>query len=50
MSDNSENFDISQFTAGDSFFGQMKDAGIVDDEFIREIVEMFLLEYSYETQ
>jgi HPt (histidine-containing phosphotransfer) domain-containing protein len=42
MSDKEENIDISEFTAGDSFFGQMKKAGIADDTFIREIVEMFL--------
>ncbi len=44
MSENDGNFDISKFTAGDNFFGQMKEAGIADDAFVREIVEMFLNE------
>jgi hypothetical protein len=44
MSDNDENYDISNFTAGDNFFGQMKEAGVADDAFIREIVDMFLIE------
>ena len=30
------------FTAGDNFFGQMREAGVADDTFIQEIVEMFL--------
>lgn len=33
-----------EFTAGDSFFRQMIDAGVADDQFIREIVELFLTE------
>jgi HPt (histidine-containing phosphotransfer) domain-containing protein len=44
MSEENENFDISKFTAGDKFFGQMKEAGVADNDFIREIVEMFLKE------
>lgn len=44
MSENDENFDISNFKAGDSFFGQMKEAGVADDAFVREIVEMFINE------
>ena len=44
MGEKNENPDISKFTAGDKFFGQMKAAGIADDDFIREIVEMFLNE------
>jgi hypothetical protein len=44
MSDKDENYDISKFTAGDNFFGQMKEAGVADDAFIREIVDMFLTE------
>ncbi|NOQ70976.1 MAG: hypothetical protein GQ574_03180 [Crocinitomix sp.] len=44
MSVSNEEFDISKFTAGDNFFGQMKEAGVADDAFIREIVEMFLNE------
>lgn len=44
MSEKGKNSDISKFTAGDKFFGQMKEAGIADNDFIREIVEMFLNE------
>jgi HPt (histidine-containing phosphotransfer) domain-containing protein len=42
MSKNSDTSSSEGFTAGDSFFGQMREAGIADDKFIREIVEMFL--------
>ncbi|MFT5821540.1 MAG: HPt (histidine-containing phosphotransfer) domain-containing protein [Crocinitomix sp.] len=44
MDESNEEFDISKFTAGDNFFGQMIEAGVADDTFIREIVEMFLIE------
>lgn len=44
MKDNNENSEMTNFTAGDKFFGQMKEAGIADNDFFREIVEMFLKE------
>jgi HPt (histidine-containing phosphotransfer) domain-containing protein len=50
MSEENEKFDISKFTAGDKFFGQMKEAGVADNEFIREIVEMFLKECALSVQ
>jgi len=37
-------FSGNEFKAGDKFFGQMKEAGIADEAFIREIVVMFLEE------
>lgn len=40
MSDKENN--IGTFTAGDNFFGQMMEAGIADENFVREIVLMFL--------
>lgn len=42
MSDINDNSNAS--TAGDNFFGQMIEAGVADEKFIREIVEMFLEE------
>lgn len=41
MNDNSPS---NEFTAGDRFFGQMIEAGVADKEFIKEIVEMFIVE------
>lgn len=35
---------LEVFSGGDRFFGQMKVAGIADDDFIKEIVETFLAE------
>lgn len=32
------------FTGGDKFFGQMIEAGVADEKFIQEIVEMFIAE------
>lgn len=34
----------SEFTAGDNFFGQMIEAGVADQQFIQEIVQMFIEE------
>ncbi len=34
----------SEFTAGDNFFGQMIEAGVADQRFIQEIVQMFIEE------
>lgn len=42
MRDINNNYNVS--TAGDNFFGQMIEAGVADEKFIREIVEMFLEE------
>lgn len=44
MSDSKINSEKNDYTAGDNFFKQMVEAGIADDNFIREIVEMFLEE------
>lgn len=44
MSDNESDKNSYNFKAGDDFFAQMIEAGIADDKFIREIVEMFLEE------
>lgn len=44
MSDNDSAENSNSFKAGDDFFAQMIEAGIADDKFIREIVEMFLEE------
>lgn len=33
-----------EFTGGDNFFGQMREAGVADQQFIREIVQMFIEE------
>src|SRR5690606_8281635 len=38
--------DTSGYTAGDNFFGQILNAGIGDEKFIRDIVEIFLEECS----
>lgn len=42
MSD--DNLHNIEFTGGDSFFGQMKAGGVADQQFIREIVQMFIEE------
>lgn len=34
----------SEFTAEDNFFGQMIEAGVADQQFIQEIVQMFIEE------
>lgn len=34
----------TEFRGGDKFFNQMRDAGIADDDFIKEIVQTFLAE------
>lgn len=45
MEDNrSEKSKDGEFSGGDKFFGQMKAAGVADENFIKEIVEMFLEE------
>ena len=42
--DQSKNIKQTSYTGGDEFFKQMIDEGIADDNFIREIVNMFLSE------
>lgn len=44
MSENDSAVNPNSFKGGDDFFAQMIEAGIADDKFIREIVEMFLEE------
>jgi HPt (histidine-containing phosphotransfer) domain-containing protein len=43
-SDNIESVDIENFKGGETFFNQLKDSGVADEAFIREIVTMFLEE------